>query len=196
MLAGRKFFGISLYVLVQSVVLGGLVVWFAVTLAVESREERRLEAAIDRASSELKSTGAQIASIKDADLQSMNDYISAYAQIEPLQREYDQKLQTMVEMYRAAEDWDSRRSPISKRLHGAHHPKSWEQMSEIVGLVQQINGVNKREISVIHAMAGLPEAERPKFWHEQFMPLAAEEHALRERLQVAGQNRSPDSRVQ
>ena len=42
--------------------------------------------------SELKSAGAQIASIKDADLQSMNDYISAYAQIEPLQKEYDQKL--------------------------------------------------------------------------------------------------------
>ena len=196
MLAGRKFFGVPLYVLVPGVVLGGLAVWFAATLAVESREERRLEAAIDRASSELKSTGAQIASIKDADLESMDDYLSAYAQIEPLQREYDQKLQSMVELYRAAEDWDRHRGSISKRLHGAHHPNSWEQMSEIVGLVQQINGVNKREISVIHAMAGLPEAERPKFWHEQFMPLAAEEHALRERLQVAGQNRSPDSRVQ
>ena len=104
--------------------LGGLVVWFAVTLAVESHEERRFEAAIDRASSELKSTGTQIASIKDADLQSMDDYISAYAQIEPLQREYDQELQSMVERYRAAEDWDSHRSSISKRLHGAHHPKS------------------------------------------------------------------------
>ena len=196
MLARRKFFGVPLYVLVPGVVVGGLVVWFTVALELESREERRLEAAIDRASSELKSTGAQIASIKDADLQSMDDYISAYAQIEPLQREYDQKLQSMVELYRATEDWDSHRNLISKRLHGAHHPKSWEQMSEIVGLVQQINGVNKREISVIHAMAGLPEAERPKFWHEQFMPLAAEEHALRERLQVAGQNRSPDSRVQ
>ena len=194
--ARRKFFGVPLYVLVPGVVLGVGVVWFTVALALESHEEQRLEAAIDRASSELKSTGAQIASIKDADLQSMNDYISAYAQIEPLQKEYDQKLQTMVELCRAADDWDSHRSSISKRLYGAHHPKSWEQMSEIVALVQQINGVNQKEISVIHAMAALPEAERPKFWHEQFMPLAAEEHALRERLQVAGQNRSPDSRVQ
>lgn len=69
MLARPRFFGVPLYVLVPGVVLVGLVVWFAVTLAVESREERRLEAAIDRASSELKSTGAQIACIKDADLQ-------------------------------------------------------------------------------------------------------------------------------
>ena len=194
--ARRKPWGIPLYVLIPGVVLGGLVVWFTLMLALEGREERRLTAAIERASVELKRTGTQIASIKDADLQSMNDYISAYAQIEPLQREYDQKLQTMVELYRAAEDWDSHRNSISKRLHGAHHPKSWEQMSEIVGLVQQINGVNKREISVIHAMAGLPGAERPKFWHEQFMPLAAEEHALRQQLQVVGQGRTPDSSVQ
>jgi hypothetical protein len=45
-------------------------------------------------------------------------------------------------------------------------------------------------------MTSLPEAERPRFWHEQFMPLAAEEHALREKLVVAGQNRNPDSKVQ
>ena len=59
-----------------------------------------------------------------------------------------------------------------------------------------INSITKREISVVHAMTALPEAERPRFWHEQFMPLAAEEHALREKLVVGGQNRNPDSKVQ
>jgi hypothetical protein len=69
-------------------------------------------------------------------------------------------------------------------------------MSEIVILVRQINDVTKREESVIHAMASLPEPDRVRFWHEQFMPLSAEEHALRERLQEAGRNRSAESNVQ
>ena len=69
-------------------------------------------------------------------------------------------------------------------------------MSEIVTLVRRINDVTKREESVIHAMASLPEPDRVPFWHEQFMPLSAEEHALRERLQEAGRNRSAESNVQ
>jgi len=196
MLAKRKLSGIRLYAFVLAVLLLGTVAWLAVTLTLQDREQRRLDAEIDRASSDLKSAGAQIASIKDADLQSMNDYISAYAQIEPLQKEYDQKLQNMVELYRVAEERDSHKGFVIRWIYGEHHPKTWEHMAEIIALVQQINGITKREISVVHAMASLREAERPKFWHEQFMPLAAEEHALREKLVVAGQDRTPDSHVQ
>jgi hypothetical protein len=64
-------------------------------------------------------------------------------------------------------------------------------MSEIIGLVREINEVTKRQISVVHAMASLPESERMRFWHEQFIPLGAQEHALREQLQVVGQGRTP-----
>ena len=42
-------------------------------------------------------------------------------------------------------------------------------------------------------MAGLPDAERPQFWHEQFLPL---EHALREKLMIVGQGRAPTSSIQ
>lgn len=69
-------------------------------------------------------------------------------------------------------------------------------MSEIIRLVREINDITKREISVVHAMAPLPEPERLRSWHEQFMPLAAQEHALREQLQVAGQSQPPDSSIQ
>jgi hypothetical protein len=44
----------------------------------------------------------------------------------------------------------------------------------------------------VHAVASLPEPERVRFWHEQFMPLAAQEHALREQPQVVGQGRTPE----
>jgi hypothetical protein len=67
MLAKRKLSGIRLYAFVLGVVLLGMVVCLGVTLALEDRQQRRLDAKIDRASSDLKSAGAQIASIKDAD---------------------------------------------------------------------------------------------------------------------------------
>jgi hypothetical protein len=69
-------------------------------------------------------------------------------------------------------------------------------MSQIIDLVRKINETTKREISVVHAMVALPEPERARFWHEQFMPLAAQGHALRERLQIVGQEQAPDSSVQ
>jgi len=69
-------------------------------------------------------------------------------------------------------------------------------MSQIIDLVRQINEITKREISAVHAMASLPEPERARFWHEQFMPLTAEEHTLRQELRIVGQQPSPDSAVE
>jgi len=52
------------------------------------------------------------------------------------------------------------------------------------------------QTAVIHAMASLPEPERVKFWHEQFAPFAAEEHALREKPRVTVEGTPPGGRVQ
>jgi hypothetical protein len=143
----------------------------------------------------LRELGAQITAIKNVGLTSMNDYIAAYAQVEPLEKEYDQKLQKFTDLYRTAKERDSHRSVMNlQRLRGKHHPETWENMSQIIDLVRQINDVTKREISVVHAMASLPE--RARFWHEQFMPLAAEEHTLRQELRIVGQEPPPASAVQ
>jgi hypothetical protein len=45
-------------------------------------------------------------------------------------------------------------------------------------------------------LASVPEPDRVRFWREHFMPLSAEEHALRQRLQEAGRNRPAESKVQ
>jgi len=127
----------------------------------------------------------------------MNDYISAYAQVEHLQSDYDQKLQKYSELYSLARKRDNDRGIFNVEcFHGKHHPETWKNMTEIIDLVRQINELTKRQTSVIHAMASLPEPERVKFWHEQFAPPAAEEHALREKLQVVGQGTPPGGRVQ
>jgi hypothetical protein len=39
-------------------------------------------------------------------------------------------------------------------------------------------------------MSNLPESEQVQFWHEEFMPLADEEHALREQLREVGRKSS------
>ena len=185
------------YVIVAAAILCLAVIGVAAALAIEGRRDEAIAAEITRAESDLRELGAQIAAIKDGDLTSMNDYIAAYAQVEPLEKEYDQKLQKFTDLYRTAKERDSHRSVMNlQRLRDKHHSETWENMSQIIDLVRQINEITKREISVVHAMASLPEPERARFWHEQFMPLAAEEHTLRQELRIVGQQPPPDSAVQ
>ena len=189
--------GIRRYAIVAVVILVVCIAAAGGTLVVRGRNEKEMLSQLDRSQSDLRVLGGQIANIKDGDLASTNDFISAYAQIEPLEKEYETKLQQFSALYERARERDSHRGWLDlERLRGRHHPETWEKMSEIIGLVRQINEVTKREISVVHAMASLPEPERMRFWHEQFMPLAAQEHALREQLQVVGQGRTPDPSVQ
>ncbi len=185
------------YAVVTAAILCIGVITVATALAIQDRKDEAIAAEIARSESGLRERGAQIASIKDANLTSMNDFIAAYAQVEPLEKEYDQKLQKFTELYRNAKERDSHRSLLDvQRLRSRHHPESWEKMSQIIDLVRQINEITKREISVVHAMSSLPEPERARFWHEQFMPLAAQEHALREELQIVGQGQPSGSAVQ
>jgi len=189
--------GIRRYTIVVVAVLVACIAAAGVTLVVRDRNEKEMMSQLERSQADLRRLGGQIANIKDADLGSANDFISAYAQIEPLEKEYEGKLQQFSGLYEQARERDSHRGWLDlERWRGRHHPESWEKMSEIIGLVREINEVTKRQISVVHAMASLPEPERMRFWHEQFMPLAAQEHALREQLQVVGQGQTPDSSVQ
>ena len=189
--------GIPRYIIDAGVFLVACVVATGVTLFLRDRNEKEMLSQLERSQADLRMLGGQIASIKDADLTSANGFISAYAQIEPLEKEYELKLQQFSGLYERARERDSHRPWLDlERLRGRHHPETWEKMSEIISLVRQTNDVTKREISVVHALAALPEPERMRFWHEQFMPLAAQEHALREQLQAVGQGRTPDSSVQ
>jgi hypothetical protein len=54
----------------------------------------------------------------------------------------------------------------------------------------------KKEAWVIRDMSASPENEQVQFWHEEFVPLLGSEHALRERLALAGQKMSSESTAQ
>ena len=162
-------------VLAAATAIVAILIVIAVAFATQGHNDRVLMEDLDRTGVELQLLGRQIGDIKDADLVSMNDYISAYAQVEHLQSDYDQKLQKYSELYSLARKRDSDRGIFNvERFQGKHHPETWQNMTEIIDLVRQINELTKRQTAVIHAMASLSEPERVKFWHEQFAPLAAE----------------------
>ncbi len=193
----RKHWQIPRYAVLACAGLFAVAVTVAIVLVIQDRRDKTLAAEIERTQSELLGLGGQITAIKDADLTTTNDYIAAFAQMEPIQKEYDEKLQKFSDLYSHARERDSHRGLLDiERLRGKHHPETWDKMSEIIGLVRQINDITKRESSVVHAMAGLPDAGRAQFWHEQFLPLAAQEHALREKLVIVGQGKPPTSSIQ
>ena len=127
----------------------------------------------------------------------MAEYVTAYAQIEPLLTEYDQKLQEYSELYNTAQRRDQKRGLINiRRLQNRYNPEVWCNTSELIALIREINDVMKKEAPVIHDMRSIPEQEQVQFWHEEFMPLVAQEHALRERLVIAGQKVSQERSTQ
>jgi hypothetical protein len=180
-------------------VLGGavlaLVLASAITVAIQQHSDRTLEAEIERSAARLQDLGDQIAEIKDAHLVSMNDYIGAYAQIVPLETEYDIQLARIRVLYSRAQA-RSQKTINLRHFRTAYHPQVWENMAEILDITTQISSIIKREASVIHEMTSLRETERLRYWHEQFLPLEAQERALRERLRMVGERMSPEPQSQ
>ncbi len=170
------------------VIVTGSVLGVAVVLGIQNHEDHVLTAQITQTEAELRLMGSRIANIKDHEFKTMTEYVAAYAAIEPLLTEYDQKLQEYSELYNTAQQRDHKRGLINiQRLHNRYNPEVWRNTSEIIALIREINEVMKKEASVIRDLRSLPEQEQVQFWHEEFMPLVAQEHALRERLLVAGQ---------
>ena len=64
----------------------------AVALGIQDHDDRVLETQVAQRESELRTLGAQIAGIKDHQFRTMDEYIAAYARVEPLLKDYDQKL--------------------------------------------------------------------------------------------------------
>jgi len=166
-------------------------------LGIQNHEDHVLTAQITQTEAQLRALGAQIADIKDHEFMTMAEYGVAYAQIEPLLTEYDQKLQEYSQLYETAQQRDQKRGLINiQRLDNRYNPEVWRNTSELIALIREINDVMKKEASVIHDMRSIPEQEQVRFWHEEFMPLVAQEHALRERLVIAGQKFSRERSTQ
>jgi hypothetical protein len=163
---------------------------FAVTFAIQEHNDRVLTDEISGTASELEDTGARVMSIRDGDLKDMNDYIRAYSQMEPLLSDYDKQLQRITDLYGQARERNRRLLRV-ERLYRRPYLANWESMSEILDITRALNRVLRQETSIIQNMALLPKSDRMQFWHEQFLPLEAQEKALRVKLLILGQRMSP-----
>jgi hypothetical protein len=189
--------GFRIWVIAGSSIFLGVVLSVAIALGIQKHNDRVLGVEVAQSESELRTLGAQIAAIKDHQFGTMSEYIAAYARVEPLLKDYDQKLQQYSELCSTAQQRDQKRGLINiQRLHSPYKAEVWRNNSELIELVRQVNEVTKKEASVIHDMASLPAQEQVQFWHDEFTPLAAQEHALRERLLLVGQRASPERATQ
>src|SRR6266480_2916423 len=186
--------GFRVWVIAGSSIFLGVVLIVAVALAIQKRNDRVLDAQVAQSESELRTLGAQIAAIKDRQFGTMSEYFAAYARVEPLLKDYDQKLQQYSELCSTAQQRDEKRGLINiRRLYSRYNAEAWRNNSALIELVGQVNEVTKKEASVIHDMASLPADEQVQFWHDEFMPLAAQAHAPREQLLLVGQREHPES---
>lgn len=85
--AGRS----PLWVTVISMLAAGIVT-LLVVFGIQNHQDHLLTAQMIQTETDLKTTGARIADIKDRKVDSMTDYINAYAHIEPLLDEYNREL--------------------------------------------------------------------------------------------------------
>jgi len=166
--------GFRIWVIAGSSIPLGVVLSVAVALAIQRHNDRVLNAQVAQSESELRTLGAQIAAIKDRRFGTMSEYVAAYARVEPLLKDYDQKLQQYGALCSTAQQRDQKRGRINiRRLYSRYNTEVWRNNSEILELVRQVNEVTKKEASVIHDMASLPADEQVQCWHDEFMPLAA-----------------------
>ena len=138
----------------------------------------------------MQDTGTRIASIRDAEMKNMDDYVRAFSEIGPLLDTYDRHLQRITGLYNEARQRDKRLLSV-ERLYRRPHFTNWESMSEILDITRALSKVMRQETSIVENMALLPESERMQFWHEHFLPLDAQEKGLRARLLIVGQRMSP-----
>jgi hypothetical protein len=185
------------WLIVISLIVSVVVLTVVVAIAIQHYNDRLLSAQLIQSEVELQTTGTRIADIKDHKFKTMAEYVSAYASVEPLLKDYDHKLQAYADLCVRAQRRDEKRSLINilRREH-PYSPELWSNASEIIQLVRQISSVMKKEASVIRDMSAFPEDEQVQFWHEEFVPLLGQEHALRERLALAGQKMLSESTAQ
>ncbi len=123
-------------------------------------------------------------------MKDMNDYVRAFSEIVPLLDTYDRELRRITELY--GESRVRERSHLRvNRLYRKPHLTNWDSLSEILDITRGLSNVMRQEASILQNMAQLPERERMQFWHEQYLPLEAQEKGLRARLFIVGQRMSP-----
>lgn len=155
----------------------------AITFGIQNGYDRIATIRLEDGMKDFKDVADKIGAIKGRDLQTTKDYIDAYAEMEPLQVEYDNRLRAFTDFLSEAKQKDKNRGPINiQHLYSKH--KEWLVWDdEIADLLRQGNELTKQEVLAAKQMASLPESYQPKFWQKNFRPLLEEEATLRQKIE-------------
>src|SRR5258708_40068301 len=127
---------LRIWIAVVCLTVTGSVLGVAVVLGIQNHEDHVLTAQITQTEAELRLTGARIANIKDHEFKTMAEYVGAYAQVEPLLIEYDQKLRECSDVYNTAQQRDQKQGLLNiQRLHNRYNPEVWRNTSELIALI-------------------------------------------------------------
>lgn len=160
-----------------------VVLCFAVTFGIQNGNDRIFVNQIDKSAAELKEVGGKIGSLKQRDLKTTADYITAYSEIEPLRLDFDSKIQHCAAIYREARQRDESRGPINiQRFYKSNTPEVWQNYFDMLELLRQVSALTRRETLTVSNMAALPERDQVQFWQAEFRPLLEQEDALREKI--------------
>jgi hypothetical protein len=165
----------------------------AITFGIQNGYGRIATARLEDRMKDFKDVAAKIGAIKSRDLQTTKDYVDAYAEMEPLQVEFDGRLRSFTDFLSEAKQRDRNRAPINiQHLYGSKYKEWLVWNDEIVDLLRQSNELTKKEVLVAKQMASLPENYQPKFWQKNFRPLLEEEAALRQKIVSLGRKMPTD----
>jgi hypothetical protein len=148
---------------------------------------------IAAANNNLISIETKIYTIKERDLQSTDDYIKAYGEIDNHLPGFASAIENCSDVYKQARQVDVQRGFINTQVfYKSHVPDLWNNNFAMLDLLRKINSLTSQEVSSVRKMAALPKSEQVAFWQREVQPLLEEDDKLREEVRtLAARIQSP-----
>jgi len=169
----------------MTIVLGGVFtapLCTAVTFGIQNGHDRMRTAEIEQAARGFQAVAEKIGSIKSRDFKRTQDYIEAYAELDPLLTEFDIALKRFDEIIAEADRLDRSRGPLNiQRLYPRH--QQWMQWdAKTFDLLHQDSQLTRRQIETIKEMANVPSQQQVAFWKRNVQPLLEQEDEIRAQM--------------
>ena len=153
----------------------------AVTFGIQNGSDRILTRDFEASNAALKELMTKVGGIKQRKLETTQDYIDAYAELEPLIADLDAKIARAEELYQKAKHQDESRGPVNIQRFYHNDPQNWKSYVTVMDFLRQSSELTKQEMAAARDMAALPQQDQPRFWNAQFRPLIEQEDVLRQK---------------
>jgi hypothetical protein len=154
----------------------------AITFGIQNGGDRRTTIEIEQGTKDFQSVAVKIGGIKGRELKTTKDYIDAYAEIEPLLSDFDDRLRRFTGILKDSQERDKNRGPLNIQRLYLNRDKQLFWDMEVFDLLRQDSELTRKEVLVTSQMAALPDKDQVEFWNTNFLPLAKQEDDLRQKL--------------